>query len=135
MNGVDRIGTAKPTYSRPRVSDDNPFSESLFKTLKYCPEFPSGAFESIEHARAWVKSFVDWYNNTHLHSGIKFVTPSQRHQGQDIKILSKRKKVYEKAKQKNPNRWSGATRNWNFIEEVFLNNLQKSQAVDMKLAA
>src|SRR3989338_641055 len=81
-----------PSFSRPGVSDDNPFSESLFKTLKYCQKFPSEGFESIEIARSWVEEFVDWYNNVHLHSGIKFVTPSQRHNGQDKEILKQRKK-------------------------------------------
>ena len=140
MKGATMLATLQklgvmPSFSRPGVSDDNPFSESLFKTLKYCPKFPSEGFESIEVARAWVKEFVEWYNNIHLHSGIKFVTPSQRHLGQDKEILTKRKKVYEEAKQKNPNRWSGSTRNWDFVDEVFLNNLQRSHAADMKLAA
>lgn len=140
MKGATMLATLQklgvvPSFSRPRVSDDNPFSEALFKTLKYCPEYPSEAFESMEAARAWVQKFVEWYNNEHLHSGIKFVTPSQKHQGQDREILTKRKNVYEKAKQKNPNRWSGKTRNWDFINEVFLNNLQRSRADDMKSAA
>lgn len=124
-----------PSFSRPGVSDDNPFSESLFKTLKYCPEFPSEGFDSIEAARRWVTKFVEWYNNEHLHSGIKFVTPSQRHEGKDKEILIKRKRVYEAAKKRNPNRWSGTTRNWDFVDEVFLNHLQRSHAADMKLAA
>ena len=140
MKGATMLATLQklgvvPSFSRPRVSDDNPFSESLFKTLKYCPEFPSEAFESIDAARAWVQKFVEWYNNEHLHSGIKFVTPSQRHHGQDKDILIRRKNVYETAKQKNPNRWSGTTRNWDFIDEVFLNNLQRSLAEDMKFVA
>jgi putative transposase len=140
MKGATMLATLQtlgvvPSFSRPRVSDDNPYSESLFKTLKYCPEYPSEPFESIEAARAWVKDFVEWYNNEHLHSGIKFVTPSQRHKGQDKEILIKRKEVYEKAKEKNPNRWSGQTRNWNFIDEVYLNHLQRSRAEDMKIAA
>ena len=131
---LQKLGVV-PSFSRPGVSDDNPYSEALFKTLKYCPEYPTEAFESIEAARLWVEKFVDWYNNRHLHSGIKFVTPSQRHLGQDKEILMKRKKVYEEAKQKNPNRWSGATRNWDYIDEVFLNHLQRTHAADMKLAA
>lgn len=140
MKGATMLATLQklgvvPSFSRPKVSDDNPYSESLFKTLKYCPEFPSEAFKSIEAAREWVEKFVDWYNHTHLHSGIKFVTPSQRHQGQDREILIKRKKVYEEAKQNNPNRWSRGIRNWDFIDEVYLNNLQRSHANDMKIAA
>ena len=88
-----------------RVSDDNPFSESLFKTLKYCPKYPSNPFASLEEAQNWVDDFTNWYNNKHLHSGIKFVTPSSRHEGEDIAILNRRKMVYETARIANPNRW------------------------------
>ncbi|MBK7961773.1 MAG: transposase [Bdellovibrionales bacterium] len=68
-----------PSFSRPSVSNDNPFSASLFKTLKYCPEYPSKPFDGIEKARAWVEKFVSWYNTQHL-SGINFVTPESKHQ-------------------------------------------------------
>jgi putative transposase len=107
---LQRLGVV-PWFSRPRVSDDNPYSESLFKTMKYCPAYPSKPFSSIEEAQSWVNEFVDWYNNEHLHSGIKFVTPSSRHEGRDEEILEKRKQVYEKAKRNNPSRWSRETRN------------------------
>ncbi len=110
-----------PSFSRPSVSDDNPFSESLFKTLKYCPQYPSKPFCSEQEALTWVAKFVDWYNNIHQHSGINFVTPAARHQGLDREILSNRILVYEKAKQKNPIRWSRQTRNWMRIDEVYLN--------------
>ena len=73
--------------TRPRVSNDNPYSESLFRTVKYCPRWPSEGFNSLDGARKWVKGFVYWYNNEHRHSRIKFVTPNQRHQGLDIEIL------------------------------------------------
>lgn len=117
---LQMLGIA-PSFSRPSVSDDNPFSESLFKTLKYCPQYPSKPFASEEEARMWVKKFVDWYNNIHQHSGINFVTPNTRHQGLDKKILSNRTLVYECAKQKNPNRWSRQVRNWTCVGEVYLN--------------
>jgi transposase InsO family protein len=123
---LQRLGVV-PSFSRPRVSDDNPYSESLFKTLKYCPEYPSKPFTSNEAASKWVAEFVDWYNNEHLHSGIKFVTPASRHEGRDNDILAKRKEIYEQAKIKNPNRWSRGIRNWNKIEEVFLNYLQEEK--------
>ena len=110
-----------PSFSRPSVSNDNPFSESAFKTLKYCPQFPSDPFNTLEEARNWCHEFVTWYNTVHCHSGIKFVTPSERHKGLDRDILDNRKKVYEHAKSKNPSRWSGNIRNWNRIEEVYLN--------------
>lgn len=117
---LERLGIA-PSFSRPRVSDDNPYSESLFKTLKYRPSYPESAFSGIEPAREWVSRFVRWYNTEHLHSAIRFVTPSSRHQGLDKAILQQRRVVYEKAKRLNPLRWSGPTRNWSPITEVYLN--------------
>jgi putative transposase len=126
MKGSTMLATLQmlgisPSFSRPSVSDDNPFSESLFKTLKYCHQYPSKPFASAQEALAWVVTFVDWYNNIHQHSGINFVTPTVRHQGLDAKILSNRIIVYEKAKQKNPIRWSKKIRNWMRIDEVYLN--------------
>ncbi len=108
-------------YSRPRVSNDNPYSESLFKTVKYCPQWPVDGFDNIEEARLWIDKFVSWYNTEHKHSGIKYVTPEQRHGGLDTKILNKREEVYKKARSKNPNRWSKGCRDWGFIEKVYLN--------------
>lgn len=140
MKGATMLATLQklgivPSFSRPRVSDDNPFSESLFKTVKYCPQYPNRPFESINEANDWVGEFVDWYNNRHLHSGIKFVTPADRHAGKDKEVLAKRKIVYETAKLKNPKRWSGETRDWNFIESVDLNHLQKGKELDRKKAS
>jgi len=117
---LQRLGIV-PSFSRPSVSDDNPYSESLFKTLKYCPQYPSKPFESLEAAKAWVVAFVNWYNNVHQHSGINFVTPSARHAGYDTNILAKRANVYELARQQNPNRWSGNVRNWKQDAVVYLN--------------
>jgi transposase InsO family protein len=117
---LERLGVIR-SLSRPAVSDDNPYSESLFKTLKYRPCYPDRAFSGIDEARQWVSRFVQWYNTEHLHSAIRFVTPSSRHQGLDPAILAKRAAVYEKAKALNPRRWSGKTRNWTPITEVFLN--------------
>lgn len=101
-----------PSFSRPAVSDDNPFSEALFRTLKYRPEYPERAFETLAAARAWMEDFVAWYNDEHCHSALKFVTPSARHEGHDIAILANRDEVYRQAKERQPNRWSGKTRNW-----------------------
>lgn len=109
------------SYSRPGVSNDNPFSEALFRTMKYRPEFPTKPFESLDAAAAWVDQFVHWYNNEHRHSKISFVTPEQRHQGLDGAILAKRAETYEAARKKHPERWSGRTRNWSRIEAVELN--------------
>ena len=116
------------SFSRPRVSDDNPYSEALFRTLKYRPEYPSDPFESVQDARTWVASFVMWYNTEHQHSAIRFVTPEQRHQGLDRAILAKRHVVYQLARARNPNRWSGKTRNWEPILEVGLNRRPKKKS-------
>lgn len=110
-----------PSHSRPRVSNDNAYVESFFKTLKYTPAWPEKGFATLEEARAWVESFVVWYNEEHLHSGIRYVTPGQRHRGEDLRRLAQRKSVYEAAKMRNPHRWSGQTRNWSRQDEVWLN--------------
>ncbi len=109
------------SHSRPRVSNDNAFSESLFRTLKYCPNWPSDGFATVDIARDWVNDFVNWYNNEHCHSSIRFVTPMQRHNGEDKTILEKRHQVYKEAKEKCPERWSGETRNWTPVGNVTLN--------------
>ncbi len=114
------------SFSRPRVSDDNPFSEALFRTLKYRPEYPSRPFASLEEARLWVEGFVRWYNTQHLHSAIRFVTPEDRHAGREEEILQQRQRVYERARRRTPRRWSGATRNWQPIKVVYLNPEKKS---------
>ena len=110
-----------PSYSRPRVSNDNPYSEALFRTFKYRPEYPIKGFESIDTARQWVSRFVRWYNEDHRHSAIRYVTPSERHQKKDVMILNKRHQVYQQAKQRRQDRWSGSTRNWEPVTEVWLN--------------
>lgn len=110
-----------PSFSRARVSNDNPYSESLFRTMKYRPWYPKRPFKDIEEARDWVTTFVYWYNRTHLHSAIGFVTPHQRHEGKDVKTLKKRKMVYEEARRRRQDRWSGKTRNWDRVETVRLN--------------
>ena len=110
-----------PSYSRPRVSNDNPYVESLFRTAKYRPEFPAGGFVDLDHARGWATEFVRWYNHAHRHSGIGYVTPAQRHAGTDRHILQARHELYLRARQSNPGRWSGETRNWRRIDVVALN--------------
>lgn len=121
---LQRLGIV-PSFSRPSVSDDNAFSESTFRTLKHCPQYPTKPFESLEAATEWVEKFVIWYNTEHLHSGISFVTPTSRHEGDDVAILEKRKSVYTEAKTKNPSRWSKEIRNWNRINSVKLNSLKE----------
>ena len=111
----------KPSCSRPRVSDDNAYAEALFRTAKYRPEFPANGFADLDQARAWGASFAHWYNVDHRHSGIRYVSPAQRHAGDDVTILAARHAVYATARERNPARWSGHTRNWSPIGPVTLN--------------
>ena len=117
---LEQLGVM-PSFSRPAVSNDNPFSEALFKTLKYQSSYPNRPFENLAAARAWVNTFASWYNFEHRHSAIKFVTPAQRHEGADTALLENRVKVYEAARARNPERWSGQTRNWQPVLIVHLN--------------
>lgn len=111
----------KPSYSRPRVSDDNAYAESLFRTAKYRPEFPARGFADLDQARIWATGFVHWYNFDHRHSGIRYVSPAQRHAGDDHTILAARHALYLQARELNPARWAGSTRNWTPIGAVTLN--------------
>lgn len=110
-----------PSFSRPSTSDDNPYSEALFRTLKYHPTFPQRPFADIDAARAWVARFLQWYNTRHLHSAIKFVTPDDRHFGRHLDILARRERVYAAARRRHPERWTGNTRNWKPVRVVCLN--------------
>lgn len=110
-----------PSHSRPRVSNDNAFAESVFRTCKYRPEYPSAGFADLEEARAWVMRFVHWYNAEHRHSGLNFVTPEQRHTGRAEGIMTQRIAVYATARARNPLRWSGNCRNWSLPKSVRLN--------------
>lgn len=117
---LDDLGISQ-SFSRPRVSNDNAYVESFFHTLKYGPTWPVKGFATLEEARDWVQQFMQWYNHEHRHSKIRFVTPAQRHRGEDTAILAKRKQVYEAARAANPTRWSGETRDWSPITKVMLN--------------
>ena len=155
MKGATMLATLQklgvvPSFSRPSVSDDNPYSESLFRTLKYTPAYPGKPFESIEAAplistssatasvgmsftwlsrpHQWVHGFVQWYNEEHRHSAIRYVTPGQRHRGEDVALLQSRRAVYKSARQQRPGRWSGRTRNWDPVKEVWLNLPKEHQA-------
>lgn len=111
----------KASYSRPRVSDDNAFAEALFRTAKYRPEFPRDGFADLVAARAWAARFTHWYNVDHRHSGIRYVSPEQRHAGLDIGILAARHQVYLAAQAQHPARWARQTRNWTPCGAVTLN--------------
>jgi putative transposase len=117
---LQQLGIAA-SFSRPRVSDDNAHAESLFATLKRCTDYPSnGRFSSLRQARTWVEAFVDWYNNQHLHSGIGYVTPNDRHLGNDVAILEARRQLYLEARRRNPSRWTGDIRTWEADDTVWL---------------
>ena len=131
---LERLGVLT-SFSRPRVSDDNAFSEALFRTLKYRPDFPSKPFANLAAATTWVAGFVAWYNGKHLHSGIRFVTPDDRHHGRDIAILARRSTVYEAARAKRRNRWAGKTRNWDRVGEVVLNPPQQTPSTKLSTPA
>jgi putative transposase len=111
----------KPSYSRPRVSDDNPYAEALFRTAKYRPEFPVKGFADLDAAREWAMRFVHWYNEEHRHSAIRYVTPAQRHAGQHRALLAARHQIYQRERQNTPRRWSRSTRDWTPVEAVTLN--------------
>ena len=117
---LEELGVLR-SFSRPRVSNDNPYSESLFRTAKYRPDYPRRPFASKDDACRWVSSFVDWYNHRHRHSGIKFVTPHQRHNGDAVEICRQRAVIYEQARQRNPRRWSRSTRCWHQPKVVWIN--------------
>lgn len=128
---LESLGIAS-SYSRPRVSNDNPYVESLFKTLKYCPQWPSTGFTALERARTWMLKFEQFYNHEHRHSGIRYVTPNDRHQLKDKELLAQRKTVDELAKSKYPERWTGRqTRNWTPIGAVSLNPDREIVAVQV----
>jgi putative transposase len=116
----------KASYSRPRVSDDNAFVEALFRTAKYRPQYPSTGFASLQDARDWARKFVAWYNHEHRHSGIRYVSPAERHEGQDHNILARRHRLYLEAREANPRRWARHTRNWHPIGAVTLNPERES---------
>jgi putative transposase len=126
MKGATMLATLQalgvmPSLSRPGVSNDNPYSESLFKTLKYRPAYPLEAFDTLFAARTWVAGLVRWYNHEHRHSAIRFVTPAQRHANLDQDILDRRTMLYEAARERHPLRWKGTTRDWHRIHVVHLN--------------
>ena len=135
MKGATMLATLQalgilPSFSRPAVSNDNPYSEALFKTLKYRPEYPAKPFADLNQARLWVTGFVAWYNHHHRHSAIQYVTPHQRHSGQEVTILQQRQQVYEAAKKRHPERWQGKTRSWDPVTVVYLNPERKGEIIN-----
>jgi transposase InsO family protein len=135
MKGSSMLSTMQwlgivPSFSRPHVSDDNPYVESLFRTLKYRPGGADLRFDSLEDAVRWVEAFVRWYNHEHLHSGIGFVTPNDRHTGRDIPVLQARRRLYKRANRAHPERWTGKVRAWHRTVTVRLH--PDRQALELK---
>ena len=129
LETMNKLGVVS-SFSRPRVSNDNAYAESIFRTCKYRPGYPYKGFKDITEAREWVLQFAHWYNREHRHSGIKFVTPHERHEGLDQEILEARKAVYENAKKLNPRRWTGEIRNWDPVELVWLNPEKHDEKIE-----
>lgn len=126
MRGATMIATLQwlgivPSFSRPHVSNDNPYSEALFRTLKHTPAYPRLPFADVETAQSWVTRFVAWYNGEHRHSALRYVTPDQRHFHHERQVLARRQAIYERARRRAPERWSRSTRNWTPIGTVVLN--------------
>jgi putative transposase len=126
MRGSTMLATLQwlgvvPSFSRPHVSNDNPYSEALFRTLKHVAAYPKLPFADSAAARRWVERFVAWYNAEHRHSGIRYVTPDERHSGRETAILARRHALYTRARGANPERWSRGTRNWTPVGQVVLN--------------
>ncbi|MGG4579684.1 IS3 family transposase, partial [Alcaligenes faecalis] len=117
---LEKLGITA-SHSRPQVSNDNAYSEALFRTCKYRPGYPIDGFASVQAARLWVHQFIHWYNHEHRHSAIRYLAPAQRHAGLDAPILQARQRLYQQARQRHPARWSGKLRNWQPIGSVWLN--------------
>ena len=116
-----------PSFSRPRVCNDNPYSEALFRTLKQAPSYPRAPFVDLAAASRWATRFVAWYNTEHRHSAIRFVTPTERHTGEHIALLAARHTLYQKARQPRPECRTRHTRNWTPINTVLLNPLSTAE--------
>lgn len=111
-----------PSHSRPRVSNDNAHAEAFFRTSKYHPSLSPKGFDSLEQARQWAAGFMHWYNHEHKHRSLNYVTPHQKHCGQDLEILTQRHRLYQQKRQEQPDRWiKGRTRNWSPTTMTTLN--------------
>jgi transposase InsO family protein len=122
---LQRLGVVA-SFSRPSVSDDNPYVEAIFRTLKFRPGYPRKPFASLADARRWVEKFVHWYNHEHLHSAIRYIAPSDRHEGRDVELLAARHRLYQRARGATPRRWTRNTRNWKPVGAVVLNPAKAS---------
>ena len=116
-----RVGVSPTGLVHLSQGTHNSFVEALFRTAKYRPQFPAKGFADLEQAREWASWFVRWYNHEHRHSGIRYVSPAQRHAGEDHAVLQARHALYQHARARTPRRWARPTRNWNPITVVTVN--------------
>lgn len=135
MRGTTMVATLQwlgivPSFSRPHVCNDNPYSEALFRTLKHTPVYPRLPFADLEAAYRWVARFVTWYNSEHRHSAIRYVTPDERHSGAEVAVLARRHTLYEHARSRKPERWPRHTRNWTPLGTVMLNLEPNNRTVE-----
>jgi transposase InsO family protein len=113
------------THTRPYTSNDNPYSESNFKTYKHCPEFP-GRFGSIQHSRDFSRYFIGWYNTEHRHTGLNLLTPEQVHYGEGEKVIESRNQVLHQAYMRHPKRFKHkAPKHAPLPQEVWINKPQE----------
>lgn len=122
-----------PSRSRPRVSNDNPYAESLFKTLKYVPNYQSQRFVTLQEVWFWVRNFVEWYNNEHCHNGIHYVMLDERHADLDKEVLVARRVLDEQSREEHPERWSRNVRVWFYVDKEWLNLKQKKEVKASKI--
>jgi transposase InsO family protein len=125
---MDELGISL-SFSRPRVSNDNAYAESWFRTMKYHQSYPVRRFRDLLSVKAWVDAFVDWYNTEHRHGGIKYVTPNQRHYGEADAICAIRQQTYERARQRHPRRWARPPRDWSQPQIVRINHPRPQESV------
>lgn len=109
------------SFSRPRVSNDNAYAEAVFQTAKYRPMCPEKPFDTLEAAQERVMKFVTWHNEEHRHSSLKYVAPDERHRGVANASLANRTRLYLRARERHPERWSGGIRNRALNTVVYLN--------------
>lgn len=129
-NAVSASELARETGVRQQILSrwlEDARSLPLFRTLKYTPAYPRLPFADIGSAERWVARFVTWYNGVHRHSGIRYVTPDERHYGREHGVLARRQDLYARARQANPERWTRATRNSSPVGLVVLNPERRQQ--------
>jgi transposase InsO family protein len=132
LSKLQRLGI-NPLHPRPRRGDDDAYAESLCRAVTYRPELPADGSVDLAGAREWASTFVHWDNHERRHSGIRHVSPAQRHAGDDGAILAARHALYLRAREQHTARWSGSTRNWSSVGTVTLNP-ERDSVINASLA-